>query len=126
MWIAIVYERATEQIEWNVCATKDDSVRWVRNTFDTVMAFDQRDDATALSEIEAAGYTVHIEEAEFMPSDTQWEMRLPNGRTIRADGEDDLAEKVREANGKLIRAGSDERVVIVSRAVLYTDWKDQV
>jgi hypothetical protein len=123
MWIAIVYEQATTVIEWNVKASQDEAVQWVIDQFYPKDAPAAANDDVAFQYVEAMGYVVQIEEAEFMPTDEEYGLRFPDGHVSKKNV-GFIAAAMEEADTNLRKAGSPDRVVVVSRAVLYTDWKE--
>lgn len=124
MWIAIVVERPTTVVQWNVRATKQQAVDWVVSTCYPKDTKPVDTDAEALALIEQDGWIVQVEEVEHLATTTEFGLRFPNG-LIRNCGDYYVAayDLQLKADETLRNANSP---VVVERHVLITDWQEEL
>lgn len=124
MWIAIVCERTTTVVTWNLTASRDEAADWV---VDQVYPKNLDPAATreeALQLIESTGFVAHIEEVTHLATAIQWGVRLPNELIVkRTDNEQDAWDDAQEANEQLRRAGATELAQVVERHAAHTRWQ---
>lgn len=124
MWIAIVVERPTTVVQWNVRATKQQAVDWVVSTCYPKDTDPVDTDAEALAVIEHDGWIVQVEEVEHLVTTTEFALRFPNDLIARHTDEQEAWDAQLVADEKLRQAGTFERTRVVSREGLHTDWQE--